>query len=61
MILSGNILVEKEHCMKYIIEEYSEAIVGVIAGTLMIGIILFVFADGGLLEQLLLETANASI
>lgn len=47
--------------MKYIIDEYGEAIVGAIAGILMIGIMLFVFAEGGLLEGFLLKMANASI
>lgn len=47
--------------MSSILEEYGEAVLGVIAVFLMMGVAFFVFKDGGLLEQIFSNYGNSSI
>ncbi|MCR4611497.1 MAG: hypothetical protein K5644_06335 [Lachnospiraceae bacterium] len=47
--------------MKQIIDEYGEAIIGVIATVLILGIAFFLFNQGGIIEQFFSQIANNAI
>ena len=47
--------------MRQIIEEYGEAIVGVVTALLIIGIAVFLFRQGGLVEQFYSTVAGNAI
>lgn len=47
--------------MKQIIEEYGEAVAGVIAALLIIGIAVFLFTGGGVFDSLFSQAANNAI
>ena len=47
--------------MRQLLDEYGEAVVGAIAALVIIGIAVFLFTGGGVIDSLFTEIANAAI